>query len=346
MSKRTEHFEAAVVPRAGQPPGASSPSSTMLCIASSRLNTPDGHRAPGLIDPPNRSVLQVISTLSLVCVLLVPTLAFAQAPDRVSFGNPVHVGPTELVHDAVSFGGDTVIDGTVEGDAVSFGGSVVLREGAQVRGDTVAFGGAVRDERTGAVDTGVGDGSGAATHADEDVAGGPLETVWAFIGDTARSAVLHVLLFLLGLLMIGVGRERLGAMQVTMIKDGAKTVGVGLLGYVSAIALVVLFAITVIGIPAAVIVGFAIPIATYVGLAAAATVLGAVLPIPQLKGKEVHQLAAGVAVLFLASLVPFAGGVFTAAIACLGTGALIRTRLGQKPPTDLPADGPYRTAAA
>ena len=105
-------------------------------------------------------VISILSILSLVCVLFVPTFAFAQAPDRVSFGNPVHVGPTELVHDAVSFGGDTVIDGTVEGDAVSFGGSVVLREGAQVRGDTVAFGGAVRDERTGAADTGVGSGDG------------------------------------------------------------------------------------------------------------------------------------------------------------------------------------------
>jgi len=155
-----------------------------------------------------------------------------------------------------------------------------------------------------------------------------------------------MLLFLLGLLMIGVSRDRLGAMQVTMIKDGAKTAGIGLLGYAGALLSVILLAITLIGIPVAVVVGFAIPIATYVGLAAAATVLGAVLPIPQLQGKQIHQLGAGVAVLFLASLVPFAGGVFTAAVACLGTGALIRTRLGRVPPTDLPEAGPYRSPAA
>ncbi len=288
---------------------------------------------------------KAISILCLVCTPLVPTLAMAQAPDRVSFGNSVHVGPAELVQDAVSFGGDTVIEGVVEGDAVSFGGSVILRGGAEVRGEAVAYGGAVLDERTGARPADRVDGGGVHT-VDTRSADGPLETVWQFIGETARSAVMHVLLFLLGLLMIGVGRERLGAMQVTMIKDGAKTVGVGLLGYVCAVVLVVLFAITVIGIPAAVIVGFAIPIATYVGLAAAATVLGAVLPIPQIQGKEVHQLAAGVAVLFLASLVPFAGGIFTAVVACLGTGALIRTRLGQTPPTDLPATESYRAAAA
>lgn len=291
---------------------------------------------------------KAFSIVCLVCSLLFPAAVMAQAPDRVSFGNGVHVGQRELVHDAISFGGDTVIDGTVEGDAVSFGGSVILQGNAEVRGETVSFGGVVRDQREAGAQAPVPvratPANVAANHAEAPE--GPLETLWAFIGDTARSAVMHVLLFLLGLLMIGVGRERLGALQVTMIKDGAKTAGIGLLGYVSAVIAVVLFAITIIGIPAAVLVGFVIPIATYLGLAAAATVLGAALPIPQIQGKEVHQLAAGVAVLFLASLVPFAGGIFTAAVACLGTGALIRTRLGRNPPEGLPETVRPRAAAA
>ncbi len=281
-----------------------------------------------------------LSILVLCATLSVPSLALAQAPDRVAFGERVNVGATEVVHDAVSFGGDTVVRGTVEGDAVAFGGDVVLEDGADVRGDTVSFGGTIRDARTGE-HAPTPDVFAARTPQPD----GPIEAIWAFLGETARSAVLHVLLFLLGLLMIGVGRERLGALQVTMIKDGVKTAGVGLLGYVAAIAAIVLFAITIIGIPAAIVVGLALPVATYVGLAAAATVLGAALPIPQLQGKEIHQLAAGVGVLFLASLVPFAGGVFTAAVACLGLGALIRTRFGKLPPEDLPEAGPYRTAA-
>ncbi|MCB9597151.1 MAG: hypothetical protein H6719_30790 [Sandaracinaceae bacterium] len=282
---------------------------------------------------------KTLSIAVLVATLLLPSLALAQAPDRVAFGHPVTVGPTELVHDAVSFGGDTVVQGTVEGDAVAFGGSVVLMEGAEVRGDTVSFGGAVQDQRTSAAPA---PPVVAARHAQPD---GPFEAVWAFLGETARSAVMHVLLFLLGLLMMGVGRERLGALQVTMIKDGVKTAGTGLLGYLGAVAAIVLLSITLIGIPAAVVVGLALPIATYVGLAAAATVVGAALPLPQLQGKEVHQLAAGVGVLFLASLVPLAGGIFTAAVACLGFGALIRTRFAKSPPEGLPEAGPYRTAA-
>ena len=280
-------------------------------------------------------------SLALLLALSVPTFAFAQAPDRVSFGDRVFVGSGELVHDAISFGGDTVVEGTVEGDAVSFGGSVVLRDGAAVQGDTLSFGGPVVDQRSGVAST-----AQASVQTVSDPPGGVIDMLWVFLGATARSAVLHLMLFLLGLLMIGVGRDRLGALQVAMIKDGPRTIGVGALGYLSALAAIVLLAITLIGIPIAVVVGFAVPLATYVGLAAAATVLGAVLPIPQIQGKEVHQLGAGVAVLFLASLVPFAGGVFTAVVACLGLGALIRTRLGTTPLVKAPAAGAYRTAAA
>ncbi|MBX3274566.1 MAG: hypothetical protein KF729_30150 [Sandaracinaceae bacterium] len=281
------------------------------------------------------------SILFALALAAVPSLALAQAPDRVAFGHDVRVGAHELVGDAVSFGGDTVVDGVVEGDAVAFGGSVILRGGADVRGDAVAFGGQVRDER--AADGAVGPAAPVIVPAREP---GFFEGLWAFLGETARSAVLHALLFLLGLLMIGAGRERLRVLQAAMVEDGVKTAGAGLVGYVAAIAAIVLFALTVIGIPAAIVVGLALPLATYVGLAAAATVLGAALPIPQLRGKEIHQLAAGVAVLFLASLVPVAGGIFTAAVACLGLGALLRTRLATTPHETATPAGPYRTPAA
>lgn len=289
---------------------------------------------------------KAFSILVLVSSLLVPSIGLAQSNnDRVAFGDPVSVAAGEVVRDAVSFGGDTVVEGTVQGDAVSFGGNVVLRGDADVTGDTVAFGGTVRDERD-AAERAANAGSTASTHVQLDHERGPFETLWSFMGDVARSAVLHVLLFLLGLLMIGVGRERLANVQAAMIQDGVKTAGVGFLGYAGAILAIVLLAITLIGIPAAIVVGLALPIVSYVGLAAAATVLGAVLPIPQLKGNEVGQLGAGVAVLFLASLVPFAGGVLTAVIACLGVGALMRTKLGGERLEARPDGGPYRTATA
>ena len=95
------------------------------------------------------------------------------------------------------------------------------------------------------------------------------------------------------------------------------------------------------------VLGLALPVATYVGLAAAATVIGAALPLEGLKGQEVLQLALGVGVLFFASIVPTVGTVASVAFACLGFGALIRTRFRTDPPEDLPSgEGAYRTPAA
>lgn len=285
-----------------------------------------------------------ISVLALLGLSMsVPIVAAAQTAspeDRVAFGSSVHVNPEETVHDAVAFGGDTVVDGEVLGDAVAFGGSVILREGSSVSGDVAAFGGSVVDERV-----------GSSARVDRSVS---LQTVHdtqegGFVGwvkDAVRSVLAHGLLFLLGLLLIGVTRERLSAMQTTMIKDGLRTAGAGFLGYVAAVMGIILLAVTLLGIPAAIVVAVALPVATYVGLAAAATVIGAALPIPRLAGHPVAQLGAGVAVLFVASLVPVVGGIATAIAACLGFGALIRTRFSPRPPADLPGGpGPFRTSA-
>lgn len=277
-----------------------------------------------------------ISVVSvLVCLVLAPLGARAQSParDRVAFGSDVRVGAGEVVEDAISFGGDTIIEGEVLGDAVSFGGSVVLRDGGHVRGDVTSFGGEVRDRSR-----------AFAGHAHYER--GPIERIGEWIGDAARSAVAHVLIFLLGLVLIGAARDRLRAMQVTMIEDGLKTAGVGALGYVVAVIGIVLFAITILGIPLAIVLALALPIGTYVGLAAAATVIGALLPIRDRKGREILQLAAGVLVLFVATLVPLAGTFITIGASCLGFGALLRTRFALTPPNDLPDAGAYRTPAS
>ncbi len=288
-----------------------------------------------------------ILALFTLCLALAPLTARAQdARDRVAFGSDVHVGPGEVVRDAVSFGGDTLVEGEVLGDAVSFGGTVTLRGEGRVRGDVASFGGGVRaDGSHGGGDTAAFGGE-QTSHVEAGPAG-PFERFGGWLSDAARSAVAHVLLFLLGLVLIGVWRDRVGAMQVTMIKDGIKTTGIGLLAYVAAGVSVVLFALTIVGIPIAVVLALALPVATYVGLAAAATVIGAALPLPQLKGSEVAQLGAGVLVLFVASIVPTVGTIATVVAACLGFGALIRTRFEPNPPKDLPEEGgPYRTPAA
>lgn len=273
----------------------------------------------------------------LALALIVPTSAFAQT-EAVSFGDSVEVPAGQVVESATSFGGDTIVAGTVRGDAVSFGGDVIVRPGGQVEGAVTSFGGAIVDQRTGGSFVPPTPPHPVTPAAAPTPPEGPLAGFVHWVKETARSLMAHVMIFLLGLLMIGVTRDRLRALQTTMIRDSAKTAGWGLLGYLAAGIGAVILACTIIGIPVAAAIALALPVATYVGLAAAATVIGAALPVPQLQGKEIPQLAAGVGVLFIASLVPVAGFVATALAACMGFGALLRTRLSEDLPDDLPPE--------
>lgn len=272
----------------------------------------------------------VPSTFALLLFLSASSACAQEGTDhRASFGSDLVIRRGEVVRDATAFGGDVVVEGEVERDATSFGGSVFVREGGRVGGDLTSFG--IDGEQP------------AVASAPRDR--GPVETIVDAIGEIVHDAVAHVLLFLLGLFMIGPWSDRLAAMQVTILKDGLKTTGFGVLGYIAAIVGIVVLAVSIVGIPVAVVVAIALPLASYVGLAAIATVIGAALPVPQLRGREVLQLAAGVGVLFLCSCLPVVGSIATAIAACAGFGALLRTRFAKWPPKDLPDAGPYRTAS-
>ncbi len=164
-------------------------------------------------------------------------------------------------------------------------------------------------------------------------------------------AFAHVLLFLLALVLRALVPERMGVMHLAIVRDPVDTTLRGALGYVVTGISIVALAITVLGIPASLLLMLLLPLATYVGLAAAAAVIGAALPLEGLGGKPVRQLAAGVGALFVASLVPWLGGLLVAVAACVGYGALLRTRFRAEPPPELllrgePIDaGPYRSSA-
>ncbi|MFK7992276.1 MAG: hypothetical protein AB8I08_40020 [Sandaracinaceae bacterium] len=293
---------------------------------------------PRVRPPGRRRGLMRRAAFVLTLLLVAPAGAFAQT-DAVSFGDSVEVPSGQTVESATSFGGDTIVSGTVRGDAVSFGGDVVVRPGGQVEGTVTSFGGAIVDQRSQfARPTPPATPYEVTPAAAPTPPEGPLAGFVHWVKETARSLLAHVMIFLLGLLMIGVTRERLRALQTTMIRDSAKTAGWGFLGYLGAGIGAVILVCTIIGIPVAAALALALPVATYVGLAAAATVIGAALPVPQLQGREIPQLAAGVGVLFVASLVPVAGFVATALAACLGFGALLRTRLSEDLPGDLPPE--------
>lgn len=325
---------------------------------------------------------RIVSALVLVFVLLVPLGASAQAApppapgappapalptyaergDVVRFGEDVVVRAHERVQDVVTMGGDAVIHGVVDGDVVTMGGDVVVF--GKVTGDVVTMGGEV--DVHGAIDGDAVTAGGDVEFFEGGTVGGRAVTGGGTVGlpDFGRhdrvgaepKSALQVLLnrmasfgllFLLGLVLLAAGRERLGAAQAVIVREPVRATLLGLASIVAGLVALIALVVTIIGIPIAVVLVVGAPIAVYAGLATSATVIGAALPIPTLRERPVAQLAAGVGALFVCSFVPIAGGIATALAALLGVGAYARTRLRKTPPLAPPASpaGPYRTAA-
>jgi hypothetical protein len=116
-------------------------------------------------------------------------------------------------------------------------------------------------------------------------------------------------LFLLALVLSGLFPERMTALHKAIIREPVRSGALGVGSYIGAVVLIIALTITVLGIPAAVVLAFGMPIATYVGLAACATVIGAAIPSEKLSDRPILRLASGVGVLFVGSLVPFVGPI-------------------------------------
>jgi len=298
---------------------------------------------------------RLIIALAL-CLAFETPVAHAQdqtGRDRVVFGDDVRIGRGERVNDLVSIGGDVVVEGEVLGDVVVVGGDLVLESASRVNGDAVTVGGSTRVERGAAVRgdrvslgglAAVGGGAAAGVLG----AGALSLGVVGYAGQVLESVFGYAFLFILGLLLMGFAPERLSRVQATIVRAPFRSGATGALAFVGAFVAGIVLVLTIVGIPAAIVLALLAPIGAYVGLAAAATVVGATIPIERLAGRPVAQLAAGVGGLFVASLVPYLGAFVTAAAACAGVGALLLSKLGTRDvdASGVTPEGPYRTQAS
>ena len=103
--------------------------------------------------------------LVIAAVLLVFSLAQAQTPPATPgdpnarviegvnngtvFGMGQSIRITGTVKEgAIAFGGDVIVEGTVEGDVASIGGSVVQRTGSRIGGDVIVIGGVYHHDKS------------------------------------------------------------------------------------------------------------------------------------------------------------------------------------------------------
>ncbi len=287
-----------------------------------------------------------ILVLVFALAILAPLgLAHAQDRDVSAFGGDAYVRLGETVDDVSVFGGSARIDGEVLGDVSAFGGDILLGPAAIVHGSVDAAGGRIEMKPGARVVGGLSTAQPPPEptldeHPSRHESGGEP-------GALIRGLLFSALLFLFALLLTGVVPERMSAMHMAIIKEPGRSAGAGLLGYVSATIVLVALMITVIGIPLALALALLVPVATYVGLAAAATVIGAALPVERLRGRPMLQILSGVTCLFIVAQIPVLGSIALAIVACVGLGALLRTRFRATPPAELGSgEGPYRESAA
>ena len=250
--------------------------------------------------------------------------------------------------DVVAVFGSVDVGGTVEGDVVAVFGSVRLRGGADVQGDAIAIGG-VLDQPAGAHVSG------------QSVAIGLLSPGW---GVPTLATLLTVVLLgwlvtlILGWLLALLVPERMLRIGSTASRHSAGSFFLGLLSAPLFVIALVLLAITVVGIPFALLLLFVYPLAIWAGQIAGSYVLGCKilrrrpgeggLMGPILAGTFLVALCFGLGAGFavpeglprtLSLFFTLLGVLLVVGLSIIGTGALILSRVGSRPAQSAPAPG-------
>jgi hypothetical protein len=278
-----------------------------------------------------------------------PTLAIAPAMpgslrDVITWGGPAFVSAADEARDVVTAGGDAVIVGRAYGNVLTMGGDAEIR--GVVVGDVFTMGGDIRVAPEGSVH-GRLEAMGGEIHDGRAMRPAPWTTpvplavpapaamacdpeVGSAVADFLGSGARHALLFLVGLLILALAPGRLRAIGHVLVDRPIRATAMGMLSMFGLPLLCVALCITVIGIPAAAVVGFLGVVALVAGLVAASMVIGAAIPSRTLSGRPVAQLAAGTLALFLVSQIPVLGWIAWLVALFAGFGAIVLTRAGAR----------------
>jgi hypothetical protein len=255
--------------------------------------------------------------------------------DLVAFGGNITIDGT-VTQDVVDLGGNIIVNGTVGRDVASLGGSVSLGPHANVGRDIALMGGSLTRAPGAVVGRNV-------TYASRnfDFAGAPYLTGFNHrslggfgLGSLVFGAITAVGIVLLGLLMLLFFPRQLLATGTTVEQRPWESFGLGCGGALAGIALMVLFAITIIFIPVSLALATVITIAWLFGWAAIFVVTGQRLLQTANRPQElVPALLLGGLLIGILANIPVLN-IFVLLIGgSLGLGAVIYSRFGTRPPT-------------
>lgn len=235
--------------------------------------------------------------------------------------------------DVVCVGGSVELESgsVVQGDAVAVGGSVTVDEGALVMGQAVSVLGSV-DVARGAqvmgehVQVGIGKLFGGSSKRHGWLSGiGPFGLF--------PTVALFAITYLVGLLILRMWPERIRNVGFAMFENPVRSFTVGFLCWLLLLPLVVLLAISLVGIPLIPLVPVALFLSVVMGLSSFAMRIGEALPAgPGQRFVPPAALGMGMAVLMLVAFVPWLGVSILALLQFFALGAAVGSRFGRALP--------------
>ncbi|HEU4404218.1 MAG TPA: polymer-forming cytoskeletal protein [Polyangiaceae bacterium] len=277
------------------------------------------------------------------------------------FGGSVHLHPKSHV-----YGSATVLGGSmrledesrVDGDVGVMGGNLKRSQKAIIGGKVNTAGG--HDDGDDGDDgdddddddkphvrvtiSGDDDGPKAESKGSKAAKAGDGRSLAARAYDQVSDAVQGAtVLFLFGVVFIALAGSRFEKLQEAVAARPMKALAMGFLGVLASGVLLLALAVSVVGIPFAIVAALLAPLGGAAGVCAALSTLGRGLSGHRTTNPYVH-LAVGCALLAAAVSIPFAEDVVTLALIFMGFGAFVVTRAaGFVPPSK--RNGPYRTSA-
>lgn len=261
--------------------------------------------------------------------------------DRVRTGS-VRVESHEVLDTAVAFGGSIDVEGELKESAVAFGGGVHLGPRARVGGDVVSFGGSItRDpgSELGGQEVSFGGGLGSIVSSRvrdldaEALSFSHRDREFSLAGLLVRFAAW----FFLGILFVVFLPRNMRRLEGSIQAEPAKCLLLGSLAAAALVPVTVLLAITLIGIPAAIVLWLFVAVGVVMGLTAVANTVATRLPVLGHRESKVLTLAVGMGILALVWEIPVLGFLVLLPAATVALGTVVRTRFGTQESPPLPS---------
>lgn len=255
--------------------------------------------------------------------------------EHVAFGDDLTVEKGETVDDLAVFGGDLIVKGTVDGDVAVFGGDITVHKGGLIDGDAACFGGEITQMAGGKisgdkVELNLASGLKNLFHFKYlgPIIGGGVGSLFAFklLAGVSKFFVLLVL----GLLLLAFLEKPTFVVKNALFKNPLACLGYGFLAMLAFVPIIILMAISILGIPLIPLFILIFVFAAFYGAIAFSLFVGEkisqkVMPIKS----TALQFVVGLLLLFILGLIPFISFIVCILATMLSLGAVVTTRFGR-----------------